>query len=77
MLFIDRIIPLYFFIVLFIGFCFLYISLPPPKVVYKYPTPDNKDKIIFKDKSSCYKYETTQVTCPKDMDLIHNIPVQV
>lgn len=78
MLFIDKIIPLYFLIVLFIGFFIIYISVSPPKVIYKYPTPDNKENLVFKDKiNKCYKYETTNVTCPNNVDQINNLPVQI
>lgn len=78
MLFIDKIIPLYFIITLFIGFLFVYVKVSPPQVVYKYPTPDNQNKIVYKDKQNkCYQYKTTQVTCPRDKSQIHNIPPQI
>jgi hypothetical protein len=77
MLLIDKIIPFYFFIALFIGFLLTYSFTPPPKIVYKYPTPDNKDKLVYKDDvNNCYKYKTTNVKCPKDEREIHEIPVQ-
>ena len=78
MLLINKIIPLYFFIALFIGFLLTYTFTPPPKIVYKYPTPDNKEDLVFKDKvNNCYKYTTTKVSCPINKKNIHTIPIQV
>ena len=40
---------------------------PPPTIVYKYPTPDNAEKITYIDNSKvCYKYRSEVVDCPKD-----------
>ena len=78
MLLINKIIPFYFFLALFVGFFFVYIFTPPPKVVYKYPTPDNKEELVFKDKvNNCYKYKTTKVPCPRNKKDIHKIPLQI
>ena len=45
----DYVNPLSFFIAFCIGIFVVYISTPEPKVIYKYPTPDNVDKNIYKD----------------------------
>lgn len=72
----DYILPLPFFIALFIGFLMCYALTPPPKVVFKYPTPENAEDTIYKDKSSnCYKYEVDEVECPKDKKLIKENPI--
>ena len=77
MLLINKIIPLYFFLSLFIGFLLTYSFTPPPKVVYKYPTPDNIKDLVFKDKvDNCYKYKTTNIKCPLDKSKIYEIPIQ-
>jgi hypothetical protein len=35
------------------------------KKVYVYPTPDNVDKILFKDKTgNCVKYNIQETPCP-------------
>ena len=60
-----------FFISLFIGFMMCYILTPPPKIVFKHPTPENAGKIIYKDNGdSCYKYIAEQVECPANQNEI-------
>lgn len=72
----DYILPLPFFIALFIGFLMCYTFTPPPKVVFKYPTPENAGKTIYQDKSdNCYKYEVDEVECPADKNLIKEQPI--
>ena len=39
------ILPIPFFISLFIGFFMCYILTPPPQIVCRHPTPDNLDTI--------------------------------
>lgn len=63
----DYVNPLSFFIAFCIGIFVVYISTPEPKVIFKYPTPDNVDKNVYKDHSdTCYKYEATEVKCSED-----------
>ena len=71
----DYVNPLSFFIAFCIGIFVVYISTPEPKVIYKYPTPDNVDKNIYKDQSdTCYKYEATEVKCEGNaIKMIYNI----
>ena len=74
---INNIIPLYFFISLFIGFLIVYSSTPPPKVIIKYPTPENVNTLVYKDSSdNCFKYEVKEVQCPEDNSKISKIPQQ-
>tara|TARA_B100001123_G_C15127755_1_gene954025 strand:+ start:778 stop:1011 length:234 start_codon:yes stop_codon:yes gene_type:complete len=57
-----------FFISLAIGLLIVYIVTPIPKIVYKYPSPYNTYKIIYKTNNQiCYKYKVKKVDCPKDM----------
>lgn len=68
--------PIAFFIALFIGLFFCYISTPLPTIVYKYPTPLNAGKVIYKDKvDTCYVYKANEIQCPADKTQIksHNI----
>jgi hypothetical protein len=66
-----------FLISLTIGLFFVYITGVKPKVIYIYPTPDNEDKILYKDNAdNCFKYNSTEVTCPKDESKIQKIPGQ-
>jgi hypothetical protein len=78
MFLIDKIIPFYFFISLFIGFFFVYIFTPTPKIIFKYPTPDNQDTLIYQDEvNNCYKYKTRNISCPIDKKKINKIPIQI
>jgi len=61
-----------------IGLFFVYILGPEMKTIYIYPSPENVDKILFKDKAdNCFHFEQQTVDCPKDENLISNIPIQV
>jgi hypothetical protein len=60
-----------------IGLFFVYIYGPEMKTIYVYPTPENVNKVIFKDATdSCFSFEAQEVDCPKDDYLINQIPVQ-
>lgn len=62
-----------FFFALAIGMFYVYIRVPPPKIVMKYPTPDNAGKVVYKDEAdNCYVYQATkQDSCPqKSTDVI-------
>jgi hypothetical protein len=60
--------PLAFFIALIVGLFFAYISTPNPKVIIKYPTPENAGKVVYKDNSGvCYKYHAKEIDCPTHM----------
>jgi len=65
-----------FLVSLAIGLFYVYISVPPPKVIYVYPTPNNLDKIQYKDRAdNCYSFDMTEVKCPANNDY-KRIPVQ-
>lgn len=60
-----------------IGLFFIYILGPEIKTIYIYPSPENVDKILFKDKAeNCFYFEPQNVDCPKDESLISKIPIQ-
>jgi hypothetical protein len=66
-----------FFISFAIGLFFVYIYGPEMKTIYIYPSPENIDKIIFKDKAdNCFSFESHEVDCPKNDFLISKIPLQ-
>jgi len=66
-----------FFISLVIGLLIVYTFNPTPTVIYVYPTPDNVDKIQYKDNANnCYEFSSQEVKCPDDKSLINIIPVQ-
>lgn len=60
-----------------IGILFIYIIGPEIKTIYIYPSPENVDKILFKDKAdNCFYFEEENIECPKDEKLISKIPIQ-
>jgi hypothetical protein len=60
-----------------IGIFFIYILGPKMKHIYVYPTPENVDKILFKDKAdNCFRFEEEEIKCPTDSTLISTIPIQ-
>ena len=66
-----------FFVSLAVGLFLVYIYQPTPTVIYVYPTPDNIDKLQFKDKANnCYHFKADEIKCPKDKNTIQSIPVQ-
>ena len=69
-------IPVFLFS-LALGILFVYLFQPELSVIYVYPTPDNQDKILYKDKTdNCFKFNSEQVKCPENESKIKNIPIQ-
>lgn len=66
-----------FLVSLAIGILFVYLFQPELNVIYVYPTPDNQNKILYKDKiDNCFKFNAEEVECPDDTTKIKNIPIQ-
>jgi hypothetical protein len=60
-----------------IGLFFIYVLGPEMKTIYIYPSPENVNKVLFKDKAdNCFYFEEEVIECPKDESLITNIPIQ-
>lgn len=60
-----------------VGLFFAYILGPEMKTIYIYPSPENINKILFKDKAeNCFYFEQQTVECPKDNKSIFQIPMQ-
>ena len=73
----SKLNPLVFFIALAIGLFACYITSPTPKIVIKYPTPDNGGLVTYMDEASnCYQYKVKEIPCPKDKSKIKEVPVQ-
>ena len=65
------------FLSLVVGLFFVYVNQPPPTIIYVYPTPDNVDKIQYKDTiGNCYEFKHKEVKCPANKKDIHIIPIQ-
>ena len=75
----------YFLISLSVGIFLVYILSYQPLVIMRFPTPDNENDTIYKDKNeTCYKYQSKEVDCTmraKDIDLqthdVENIPDKI
>ena len=53
-----------FFCAFALGILFVYLSAPKQKIIIKYPTPYNSNKIVYKNENDfCYKYNVTEVKC--------------
>jgi hypothetical protein len=60
-----------------IGLFFIYVLGPELKPIFIYPSPENVDKVLFKDKAdNCFYFDEKKVNCPKDELLISTIPIQ-
>lgn len=69
-------IPL-FLISFAIGLFFMYILGPEKKTVHVYPSPENADKVLFKDNAeNCFRFHGEHVECPKAEFLISQLPIQ-
>ena len=56
-----------FIIAFSIGMFYVYIASPKPKIVIKYPTPYNANKIVYKnDNDICYKYKVEEINCTEN-----------
>ena len=56
-----------FLVAFVVGMVYVYLNVPKPKVVIKYPTPYNSGKLTYMDLSgNCYKFKANQVTCTED-----------
>jgi hypothetical protein len=61
-----------------IGIFFVYILGPDMKTILIYPSPENVDKVLFKDKAdNCFTFNPLEVDCPSDISLINAMPIQV
>tara|TARA_Y100000768_G_scaffold277769_1_gene213161 strand:+ start:12099 stop:12329 length:231 start_codon:yes stop_codon:yes gene_type:complete len=66
-----------FILSLSIGLLFVYLSSPQEAPVIVYPTPENIDKVEYKDLAgNCFRFEIDEVVCPQDKNIIKTIPVQ-
>lgn len=73
----KKINNLVFIISFVVGIFFTYLLTPMPKIVYKYPKPDEVDNYTFKDNTdTCYKYNANEISCPSDKSLINEFPIQ-
>lgn len=69
-----RLVPLIVGIV--IGIIGIYFVKPEQSIIYKYPTPENSGKLIYKDKNGlCYKYTSKEVNCDANESRLKDYPI--
>lgn len=75
---ISKYISVPIFIISFaIGMLIVYLNASDNRIVYVYPTPENHDLMLYKDKADqCFSFEHKEVACPKNPANIAKIPVQ-
>jgi len=63
----DYIDPWTFIVSFGIGVLIVYMLRKEPRIVIKYPTPENAGKVKYVDDVGvCYKYTAKEVPCPTD-----------
>jgi hypothetical protein len=56
-----------FFIAFVLGMIYVYLDAPKKKLIIKYPTPYNVNKITYKGLTDeCYVFDAKEVKCTKD-----------
>ena len=56
-----------FILSLAIGLFFVYMNGEDIKPIYIYPTPENIEKVLYKDKAdTCFQYNAVEVKCTSD-----------
>lgn len=59
-----------------VGIIGIYGIKPVMADVIKYPTPENCDRLIYKDKNGmCYKYNTKVVNCDANENRLKSFPI--
>lgn len=75
---ISKYINIPIFIVSFaLGLLVVYMTAVDNHIVYVYPTPENEELMLYKDKADqCFAFEHKEVPCPSNPLQISKIPVQ-
>jgi hypothetical protein len=49
----------------------------PPAIVYRYPTPENAGKIVYRDlNGACFVYDSKEVNCDANEGRLSSMPLQ-
>jgi hypothetical protein len=53
-----------FILAFMVGIFYVYVDTPKPKMIIKYPTPYNVDKMVYRGlNEECFKYKAKEVKC--------------
>ncbi len=67
-----------FIISLALGIMAVYITAPPTRQIFVYPTHENSGLIQYRDKTqTCFSLEEQEVKCPSNLSKIAKIPIQM
>ena len=60
-----------------VGIFVVYITLDDTRKIYVYPTPENIEKLQYRDKTdTCFGLSQKEIECPKDESMITRIAAQ-
>lgn len=60
-----------------IGLLYVYISAEDSRIINIYPTPENEELMLYKDKANqCFVFEHKEVKCPMNPLSLSKIPMQ-
>jgi len=60
-----------------IGLLYVYITAEDSRIIHIYPTPENEELMLYKDKANqCFVFEHQEVPCPINPLSISQIPMQ-
>lgn len=60
-----------------VGLFFVYILGADIKKVHIYPSPENVNRVLYKDNAdNCFRFVPNQIECPKDKSKISDIMIQ-
>jgi hypothetical protein len=67
-----------FIISFFVGLILIYIfNFNNKKTIHVYPSPENVNKLIFKDSAdNCFYFDELEVPCPSNIEQLSSIPIQ-
>lgn len=78
MLNLGKYVNIYVFIVSFaVGMFVVYTTMNDQRKIYVYPTPENVDLILYRDKTNtCFGFKEKEIECPKDASKISKVVAQ-
>lgn len=74
----GKYVNIYVFIASFaVGMFVVYTTMNDQRKIYVYPTPENVDLILYRDKTNtCFGFKEKEIECPKDPSKISKVAAQ-